>query len=68
MKESYNDLSVAELLSKKEELSKKLFDVRMNKILGNLENPLELRNLSRKIGRVNTLIHEYRLKIRGEEK
>lgn len=68
MKDSFNDLSFKELLTKREELGKKLFDVRMNKVLGNLENPLELRTLSRKIARVNTLIHEYRLGIRGQEK
>lgn len=68
MKDSFNDLSFKELLTKREELGKKLFDVRMNRVLGNIENPLELRTLSRKIARVNTLIHEYRLGIRGQEK
>lgn len=68
MKDSFNDLSFKELLTKREELGKKLFDVRMTKVLGNVENPLELRTLSRKIARVNTLIHEYRLGIRGQEK
>lgn len=68
MKDSFNDLSYKELLNKKEELSKRLFDVRMNKVLGNIENPLELRTLGRKIARVNTLIHEFRLGIRGQEK
>lgn len=68
MKDSFNDLNYQELLSKKEELSKKLFDVRMSKVLGNVENPLELRTLRRKIARLNTLIHEFGLGIRGQEK
>ncbi len=68
MKDSFNDLNYQELLSKKEELCKKLFDIRMNKVLGNVENPLEARTLRRKIGRLNTLMHEFSLGIRGQEK
>lgn len=68
MKNSFNDLTYKELLNKKEELSKKFLDVRMNGVLGNLENPVEKRTLRRSIARVNTLIHEYKLGIRGQEK
>lgn len=68
MKDSFNDLSYQELLSKKEELCKRLFDVRMNKVLGNIENPLEIRTLGRKIARINTLVHEFGLGIRRQEK
>ena len=64
MKDSLNDLTYDELVAKKEELSRKLLDVRINKVMGHVENPLELRNVRRTIARLNTVIHEYALKIR----
>ena len=64
MKDSLNDLTYEELLAKKEELSRKLLDVRINKVMGHVENPLEQRNTRRKIARLNTVIHEYALDIR----
>ncbi|MCK5197275.1 MAG: 50S ribosomal protein L29 [Spirochaetales bacterium] len=64
MKDSLNDLTYDELLAKKEELSRKLLDVRINKVMGHVENPLELRVVRRTIARLNTIIHEYALKIR----
>ncbi len=64
MKDSLNDLTYDELLVKKEELSRKLLDVRINKVMGHVENPLELRVVRRTIARLNTIIHEYALKIR----
>lgn len=64
MKDSLNDLTYDELLVKKEELSRKLLDVRINKVMGHVENPLELRAIRRTIARLNTIIHEYALKIR----
>jgi large subunit ribosomal protein L29 len=64
MKDSLNDLTYDELLVKKEELSRKILDVRINKVMGHVENPLELRIIRRTIARLNTIIHEYALKIR----
>lgn len=64
MKDSLNDLTYDELLVKKEELSRKLLDIRINKVMGHVENPLELRVMRRTIARLNTIIHEYALKIR----
>ncbi len=64
MKDSLNDLTYDELLVKKEELSRKLLDVRINKVMGHVENSLELRVIRRTIARLNTIIHEYALKIR----
>ncbi len=65
MKDSFSDLSYNELLTKREELKKQYRETRFNKIVGHLENPLLLRELRRKRARVNTIIHEYRLRIRG---
>ena len=64
MKDSLNDLTYDELLAKKEELSRKLLDVRINKVMGHVENPLELRIIRRTVARLNTIINEYALKIR----
>lgn len=58
MKDSFKDLTLEELFVKKDELQKKYFDVRFNSVIGYLDNPLEKRNVRRKIARVNTLIHK----------
>jgi large subunit ribosomal protein L29 len=64
MKNSFSELTYEELLSKKEEFTKKLRELRFQKVLGHLENPLELRILRRSVAKVNTLLHEYALGIR----
>ncbi len=64
MKTSFSDLSYKELLSKKEELAKKYLDLRINKVTGHLESPIELRKVRRNIATVNTLIHAYRIGLR----
>jgi large subunit ribosomal protein L29 len=68
MKNSINDLTYTELVAKKEELHKEYLNLRMNKVLGHLENPLKLRIVRRDIARVNTIIHEYALGIRENTK
>jgi large subunit ribosomal protein L29 len=65
MKNTFAELSYEELLTKREELKKQYREARFNKIIGHLENPLELRTLRRSLARVNTIIHEYKLRIRG---
>ena len=67
MKNSFSDLTYDELLTKREELQKRFREVRFDKVVGHLDNPLELRTLKRAIARLNTIIHEYQLRIRGEE-
>lgn len=68
MKESYNDLTYEELLTKREELKKKYLDIRFKMVLGHVENPLDKRNARRKLARINTLIHEYSLGIKSAGK
>ena len=65
MKNSFNDLTYDELLTKREELRKKNLDLRFNMVIGHVDNPLEKRTLRRQIARLNTIIHEYDLKIRS---
>lgn len=65
MKNTFEELSYAELLTKREELKKQYREGRFNQVIGHLENPLDLRTLRRSIARLNTIIHEYKLRIRG---
>jgi large subunit ribosomal protein L29 len=58
MKDSFRELTLAELKAKKDELSKKFFKLRFDMVMGHVENPLEKRTLRRKIARVNTLIQQ----------
>ncbi|MBN1699511.1 MAG: 50S ribosomal protein L29 [Spirochaetales bacterium] len=64
MKESYNDLTFNELLTKREELKKKYRDIRFNMVIGHVDNPLQKRVLRRRLARLNTLINEYQCGIR----
>ena len=64
MKNSYSDLTYAELVAKRDELRREALNMRMAKVLGHVENPLAVRTTKRKIARLNTLIHEYALGIR----
>jgi len=68
MKSSYKDLTYAELVNKRDDLRKEYLKLRMDKVLGHLENPLALRNTRRNITRLNTVIHEYALGIRKNTK
>ena len=65
MKNSFRDLKYDELLAKKEELCKKYFDLRMQMVIGHVENPLQKREYRRQIARINTLITEH---VKGQEK
>ena len=64
MKDSFKDLTYEELNSKFNELTKKYMDLRFKTVLGHVENPLERRNMRRRIARLKTLIHENDLGIR----
>lgn len=64
MKNSFKKLSKDELIAKRDELRKNYLNMRMEKVLGHVENPLQVRNARRQIARLNTLIHEYELGIR----
>ena len=64
MKNSFAKLSYDELVAKRDELRKSYLNMRMEKVLGHVENPLQVRNVRRQIARLETLIHEYELGIR----
>jgi len=58
MKNSYKKMTREEMVAKRDALRKEHLDLRMNRVLGHLENPLALRNTRRNIARLNTLIHQ----------
>jgi len=64
MKNSFKELTLEEAKAKYEEISKKYFDLRMNMVVGHVENPLEKRALRRDLARLNTIIHEFELGLR----
>ncbi len=50
------DLSVAELKKKRTTLSEELFNARIKNSIGQLPNPIEIRDLRRDIAKINTAI------------
>jgi large subunit ribosomal protein L29 len=64
MKNSFAKLSYDELVAKRDELRRSYLNMRMEKVLGHVDNPLQTRNVRRQIARLNTIIHEYTLGIR----
>ncbi len=54
---SYKDLSYNELVSERDKLRKELVDLRMQKVLGHLDNPMALGTTRKNIARLNTRIH-----------
>ena len=64
MKNSFKDLTLEEKIAKRDELRKQYLNIRMDRVLGHVENPLAIRTVKRQIARLNTLIHENALGIR----
>lgn len=50
------DLSVTELIKKRTTLSEELFQARIKNSIGQLANPIEIRDLRRSIAKINTAI------------
>ena len=48
--------SVTDLIKQKNELSSKLFDIKMKYTLGQLASPVQIRNMRRDIARINTVL------------
>jgi len=67
MKDSFKDLTYKELITKREELIKQFRDIRFNIVVGHIDNPLQKKELRRKIARLNTIIHEYDIGIRKSQ-
>jgi large subunit ribosomal protein L29 len=64
MKQNLNEMKPAELKELKEKLVKDYRVFRFNKMMGQLENVLKLRETRRQIARVNTILKELEMGIR----
>jgi large subunit ribosomal protein L29 len=56
--EKIREMGSDELAAKQKELSEQLFRLRFQKALGQLDNPLRLREVRRDIARVQTILRE----------
>ncbi|MBC8174635.1 MAG: 50S ribosomal protein L29 [Candidatus Marinimicrobia bacterium] len=63
-KEELKEITVAELQTRLEDDLEELENLRFQKALQQLENPLRIRFLRREIAQVKTLLKEYELGIR----
>jgi large subunit ribosomal protein L29 len=59
MKNSFKNLSMPELVAKRDELNRKYMEFRFQMVIGHVENPLQKRNMRRQIARLNTLIRQH---------
>ena len=62
--ENLNELTLDELNERRVKLIKDFRVFRFNKMMGQLENTLKIRETRREIARVNTILREYELNIR----
>ena len=65
-KKNFKDLSYSELVAQRDELAKKYMDLRFQKIVGHVDNPIQKRTMRRDIARLNTFIRQKELA--GENK
>jgi large subunit ribosomal protein L29 len=61
MKNSFKNLSFAELKAKRDELKKKYMELRFKIVIGHVDNPLQKRVMRKQIARLNTLIREHEI-------
>ena len=57
-KKSFKDLSYNELVAKRDELKKQYMDLRLQAVVGHVDNPVQKRTMRRDIARLNTFIHQ----------
>ncbi|MDR3167348.1 MAG: 50S ribosomal protein L29 [Treponema sp.] len=61
MKNSFKNLTFAELRAKRDELNRKYMEFRFQMVIGHVDNPLQKRIMRRQIARLNTLIRQHEL-------
>ena len=54
---AYKELSYNELVAERDKLRKELVNLRMQKVLGHLDNPMAIKNTKKSIARLSTRIH-----------
>jgi large subunit ribosomal protein L29 len=58
------DMTREEILVRKEELEKEIFNLKIRQATKQIDNPLKIRTLRRELARIITVLHEDKLKIR----
>ena len=61
------DLNELELGQKLKEFQEKLLELNSQNVLGQLKNPLQIRQFKRDIARVKTILNEYKLNKKSQE-
>ncbi len=56
-KKELSKMTYADMVKTRDKLRRQLLDLRMEKVLGHVDNPLALRTIKRDIACLNTLIH-----------
>lgn len=64
VKRNLNEMTVDELSDLREKLQKDFRVFRFNKMMGQLENTMKIRQTRREIARITTILREYDLGIR----
>lgn len=59
MRNSFKDLTFEEMLAKREEIRSAYRDLRFQRVVGHVDNPVQKRVLRRQIARLNTLIYNH---------
>ncbi len=58
------DMTKEEILIKKEELEKEIFNLKIRQASKQIDNPLKIRTLRRELARIITILYEDEMKIR----
>lgn len=58
------DMTKDEILVRKEELEKEIFNLKIRQATKQIDNPLKIRTLRRDLARIVTILHEDELKLR----
>ncbi len=58
------DMTKEEILIRKEELEKEIFNVKIRQATRQIDNPLRIKTLRRELARIVTILHEDEMKIR----
>jgi len=58
------DLTREEILTRKEELEKEVFNLKIRQATKQIDNPLKIRTIRRELARITTILHEDRENIR----
>jgi large subunit ribosomal protein L29 len=59
------ELTREEVVLKREEVEKELFNLRIRQATRQIDNPLKLRELRRDLAKIKTILREHELKIRS---